>query len=125
MSVTLTYTFASIGELQAHLAGKHDTPAVAKTGTVQEKKPAAAEPSAPAAGAASTASSPAQETQRSDTGEKSYTVDDAKALTMKIVASKGRDAAVALLQKYGVPVAAKLPTEKVAGFCAEAEGVLA
>lgn len=54
----------------------------------------------------------------------SRTVDDAKALTMKLVASKGRDAAVALLSKYGVPVAAKLPADKIADFCAEAEDLL-
>lgn len=56
---------------------------------------------------------------------KTYTIDDAKALTMKIVADKGRDTAVNLLKGYGVPVAAKLPADKIAAFCTDAEKVLA
>lgn len=52
-------------------------------------------------------------------------IDKAKDLTMKIVAAKGRDEAVKLLQKYGVPVAAKLPADQVAAFCTDAEAVLA
>ena len=52
------------------------------------------------------------------------TLDDAKALTMKVVAAKGRDAAVELLAKFGVKVAAKLEAGQVDAFCAEAEAVL-
>lgn len=52
------------------------------------------------------------------------TLEDAKALTIKIVSTKGRDAAVALLQKYGVAVAAKLAPEQLDGFCADAQEVL-
>ena len=53
------------------------------------------------------------------------TIDQAKDLTMKIVAAKGRDAAVELLKKYGVPVAAKLAADQVNAFCADADAVLA
>jgi hypothetical protein len=52
------------------------------------------------------------------------TLDDAKALTMKVVAAKGRDTAVELLAKFGVKVAAKLEAGQVDAFCAEAEAVL-
>ncbi len=52
------------------------------------------------------------------------TLDDAKALTMKVVAAKGRDAAVELLAKFGVKVAAKLEAGQVDAFCAEAVAVL-
>lgn len=152
MSITLTYTFASIEELQAHLAGKHATPAVVKTDFTDNTSPVlvaagatcnahtaattAKKSDAPTASSPSGAKPPADEVKpaaqekatapAADAGEpgKSYTVDDAKALTMKIVADKGRDAAVALLKKYDVPVAAKLPAEKIAAFCREAEGVL-
>lgn len=52
------------------------------------------------------------------------TLDEAKALTMKVVAAKGRDTAVELLAKFGVKVAAKLEAGQVDAFCAEAEAVL-
>ena len=52
------------------------------------------------------------------------TLDDAKALTMKVVAAKGSDVAVELLAKFGVKVAAKLEAGQVDAFCAEAEAVL-
>lgn len=90
---------------------------------VEAKKPAPAETPAQSSGTTSTS---VESSAPSGTGEseKTYSIDDARALTMKIVASKGRDAAVALLKKYGVPVAAKLAADQVAGFCADAEQVL-
>lgn len=93
----------------------------------EAKKPAAETAPTPSTGGTSAS---AESAAPSDTGASTgdapeRTVDDAKALTMKIVADKGRDAAVALLGKYGVPVAAKLPADQIAAFCADADAVLA
>lgn len=57
--------------------------------------------------------------------EKTYTIDDAKALTNKLVAASKRDEVVALLAKFEVKVAAKLPEDKIADFCKKAEALLA
>lgn len=94
----------------------------AQANEVEAKKeePKAAESAQPAATEKSTEAPTA-----ATSGDKVYTVDDAKALTMKIVPAKGRDAAVGLLQKYGVPVAAKLAPEQIVPFCQEAEQLLA
>lgn len=86
----------------------------------KKEEPKAAESAQPAATEKSTEAPTA-----ATSGDKVYTVDDAKALTMKIVPAKGRDAAVGLLQKYGVPVAAKLAPEQIVPFCQEAEQLLA
>ncbi|SDH42049.1 hypothetical protein [Propionivibrio dicarboxylicus] len=77
------------------------------------------------AGAAQETKAAASDTKPASTEGKTFTIDDAKALTMKIVGDKGRDAAVALLDKYAVKVAAKLPADKVAEFCTDAQKVLA
>lgn len=105
------------------------TPAATVEKSTTEKPKAEAKKSAPAetpAQSSGTTSASAESSAPSGSGasEKTYSIDDAKALTMKIVASKGRDAAVKLLKKYGVPVAAKLAADQVAGFCADAEQVL-
>jgi len=91
------------------------------------KKEAEVKKPAPSSG---TTSESAASAAPSDTGASSgdapeRTLDEAKALTMKIVAAKGRDAAVELLKKYGVPVAAKLQADQVGAFCADADAVLA
>lgn len=92
----------------------------------QEVKKADPKPEAPAAAsAAQPAATPATPEPTAATSGGDATIDKAKALTMKIVADKGRDAAVALLKKFGVPVAAKLPADQVAAFCTDAEAVLA
>lgn len=97
----------------------------AKKSAATEKTAAAATPST-ATGQESAATKSAETSGESPaSNDKIFTIDDAKALTMKIVADKGRDAAVTLLKKYDVPVAAKLPADKVAAFCTEAEQVLA
>ena len=57
--------------------------------------------------------------------EKTYTIDDAKALTNKLVAASKRDEVVALLAEFDVKVAAKLPEDKIATFCKKAEALLA
>lgn len=88
-----------------------------------DPKPQAAATETPAATPSTAAATAAPETKAEPSAGK--TIDDAKALTMKIVASKGRDAAVELLKKYGVPVAAKLAADQVTAFCADAEQVLA
>ena len=93
----------------------------------QVKKPAPA-PKAEVAPAQPTATElevAAPEPKVESSESKAYTIDDAKALTMKIVADKGRNAAVDLLGKYGVPVAAKLQADQIADFCTDAEKVLA
>ena len=87
-----------------------------------KSEPAAANAAPPAATQATQ-----EQTAAPSGGEQTAaaTIDKAKALTMKLVSDKGRDAAVKLLQKYGVPVAAKLPGDQVAAFCTDAEAVLA
>jgi hypothetical protein len=92
----------------------------------QEVKKADPKPEAPAAAsAAQPAATPATPAPTAAPSGGDATIDKAKALTMKIVADKGRDTAVELLKKYGVPVAAKLPADQVAAFCTDAEAVLA
>lgn len=106
-------------------------PAAAKPETKKQEKAApTAETSQSSTGTTSAPSdavqdSPAPSGTGESTGSRTYSVDDAKALTMKIVSSRGRDVAVQLLQKYGVPVAAKLAPEQIAPFCEDAEKVLA
>lgn len=58
-------------------------------------------------------------------GEKTYTLDDAKQLTNKVVAAGKRSEMVALLTEFGVPVSAKLQPEQVNDFCKKAEALLA
>lgn len=65
-------------------------------------------------------------------GEKTYVLADAQALTKAMVAAGKRSEVVALLEKHdagandkGTRVAAKLPEESIAAFCAEAEAELA
>lgn len=116
------------GQKTVSKAGTAD-PAAAKPEVKKQEMAAPAETSQSSTGTTSAPSdavqdSPAQSATGESTG-KEYSVDDAKALTMKIVSSKGRDAAVTLLQKYGVPVAAKLAPEQIAPFCEDAEKVLA
>lgn len=93
----------------------------------QEVKKADPKPEAPAAASAAqpAATEKATPAPTAAASGGDATIDKAKALTMKIVADKGRDSAVKLLTKYGVPVAAKLPADQVAAFCTDAEAVLA
>lgn len=56
--------------------------------------------------------------------EGAKTFDDAKKLTIALVQAKGRDAAVAVLDKYGVKQAAKLSADQIEAFCADAEEAL-
>lgn len=91
----------------------------------QEAKKPDPKPEAAGASAAPPAATPATQAPTAATSGGDATIDKAKALTMKIVADKGRDAAVALLKKYGVLVAAKLAADQVAAFCTDAEAVLA
>lgn len=137
--ITVSLTITNPEQLAKVLAGITATPAAtpcqghAKEAAKEEakeeakaeaKKPASALAEKPAASQA-TAEEPAAATPKAETsGDKVYTVDDAKALTMKIVADKGRDAAVGLLKSYDVPVAAKLPADKIEAFCRDAEKVL-
>lgn len=64
--------------------------------------------------------------QKPDTagGEKTYTIDDAKQLTNKVVAVGKRDEMVALLKEFGVPVSAKLTADQIEPFCKKAEALL-
>jgi hypothetical protein len=59
-----------------------------------------------------------------DDTEKTYTVDDAKQLTNKVVAAGKRDEMVALLAEFKVNVASKLPADQIAPFCKKAEALL-
>jgi predicted component of type VI protein secretion system len=95
--------------------------------TKQEAKVEApkAQPTAAASVAPPAATPATPASTAADSGDKPRTIDEAKALTMKIVADKGRDTAVELLKKFGVPVAAKLAADQVAAFCSDAEAVLA
>ena len=114
---------AEVPQPAANPAPKAETKkeaAQVKEPEVKKEEPKAAESAQPVATEKSTEAPTA-----ATSGDKVYTVDDAKALTMKIVPAKGRDAAVGLLQKYGVPVAAKLAPEHIVPFCQEAEQLLA
>lgn len=92
--------------------------------TTASSPPAEKEAAAPAKSSESTsASSNASET--SAPAAEGRTIDDAKALTTKLVNEKGRAVAVELLAKYNAPVAAKLAPEHVGPFCADAEAALA
>lgn len=53
------------------------------------------------------------------------TIDDAKALTLKLVSAKGADFTRALLKEFNVPVAAKLAPEQVGPFVVRAQQALA
>lgn len=100
------------------------TPPTAKTEKEVKKPDPKPEPAA-ASAAPPAATEKATPAPTAATSGGDATIDKAKALTMKIVADKGRDTAVELLKKYGVPVAAKLPADQVAAFCTDAEAVLA
>lgn len=131
--ITITLTVNSRDELMAvSSVMSQPSPDPAKPVKVEKPAPVKEEPKVEApkpeptpssGGTSESEASAAPAASGASTGP-SRTVDEAKALTMKLVAAKGREAAVNLLAKYGVPVAAKLPADKIAGFCAEAEGLL-
>lgn len=127
--IQATVTLNNAAQLQAFnafitgatVAAETVKPAVKKE--AEAKKPDATTASSPSGAEPQTSAEPAQETAPADAPTR--TIEHAKALTMKIVADKGRDAAVELLKKYGVPVAAKLAADQVGAFCADADAVLA
>lgn len=144
--ITMTFSVANEQQLAALVAatnGGGTMPAISpcqghavETAKAEAKKPEkqAAAPKEEKAAAtqaiAGASAAPEQKVENSNVqqasgDDKAYTIDDAKSLTMKIVSAKGRDAAVDLLGKFGVPVAAKLAADQVNGFCAAAERVLA
>lgn len=122
----ITLTINTQEELTAVLAALGPQQPAAKPAKVEKPAPAPVkeEPKVEAPKPEPASSAPEAVASSTPADAPSRTVDEAKALTMKLVASKGRDAAVALLSKYGVPVAAKLPADKIADFCAEAEEML-
>lgn len=132
--IQMTFTVSTPAELAKLVAATGgatlpvvDTSAPKTEAAKQEGKKPDPKPEAPAA-ASAVPPAATQDTQgQTDaaSGDKVRTIDEAKALTMKIVADKGRDAAVKLLTEYGVPVAAKLQANQVAAFCTDAEKVLA
>lgn len=99
-------------------AKKQSTPALTAA-------PAPTPSTAEAAGANASESKAESSAPAPASSGRTYTVDDAKNLTIALVKAKGRDEAVKLLSKYGVPVAAKLTPENIAPFCAEAEAAIA
>lgn len=127
----VTVTIHNNDQLAAvlHALGNFFPTTAVTEGTPPKPKKAAHDKKEEPAATPSTAEASAAHEQKAETSDakpgSGKTVDDAKALTMKIVADKGRDAAVALLKKYDVPVAAKLPADKIDAFCADAEKVLA
>lgn len=129
--IQMTFTVSTPAELAKLVAAT--TRDVSALGAVDPaaNKQGATKPAPKPETAAASAAQPAatekatQSTTAAASGDSTVTIDKAKDLTMKIVAAKGRDEAVKLLQKYGVPVAAKLPADQVAGFCTDAEAVLA
>jgi hypothetical protein len=124
--IQMTFTVSTPAELAKLVAATGGGPLPVET-TKQEVKKADPKPEAQAAASAAppAATEKATPAQTAATSGGDATIDKAKALTMKIVADKGRDTAVELLKKYGVPVAAKLPADQVAAFCTDAEAVLA
>lgn len=129
MTVSLTLTNAAqlqalaaiISGDTAKLPAKYE-PAKAEP----EKKAPTPPPAVGGTGGEKTATEKNEELGTTDesAGASGKTLDDAKALTMKVVAAKGRDSAVELLAKFGVKVAAKLEAGQVDAFCAGAEAVL-
>ena len=126
MSITLTYTFATAQELAAHIngTGRHTQQAAPVTLVTPEKKPVAEPAPSPSGATPQTTVQEAPAPEKASGSEKALTLDDAKALTMKLVSAKGRDTAKGLLDKFSVPVAAKLAPEQVADFCRQAEELL-
>lgn len=109
---------AVLNALALTVAGAAPTPPANQGNAAQTEKAAATPSTAPA--------SAAQETkaETSDAAPE-YTIDLAKKLTTDLVKLKGRDAAVAVLTEFKVPVAAKLPADQIAPFCKAAQKVLA
>lgn len=142
-TITLTYQFADEAELQAHFARNESGPppsrvVIAPTPVQpvkQEAAPAkkpdaqastASAPSGATPPAASPAPAPAAQATETtaDAPATGRTIEEAKALTIKLVQAKGRDTAKALLDEFKVPVAAKLAPEQVDEFVAKAEKLL-
>lgn len=124
--ITITlHNAAQLGAVQAALDNLLD--AKEQTGAPPAKKSVQKEAPAPTPATAAPAAAPEPKAENSApaaAGEQ-RTIDEAKALTIKIVSAKGREAAVNLLSKYGVPVAAKLAADQVTPFVLDAEKVLA
>ena len=120
---------AQLAAFNAFITGGGATVAAETVKPTAEKDPktkklAATTASSPSGAEPQTSAEPAQETGK-PADAPARTIDEAKSLTMKIVADTGRDAAVERLKKYGVPVAAKLAADQVGAFCADADAVLA
>lgn len=91
------------------------------TDKVEAKKPATTQ-TAPETKAATTA--PAAESPSEPVAAIDYTK-DVKPLLLKVSTSKGRDALVALLTKFGVAKGDQLPADKLGNVIAEVEILLA
>lgn len=111
----MTITVRDHAQLNAVMGALSSAAAAAQTGAYAEQKAIHAEPKdAPAkestkvekpAAAAQSAKAPAATAQAATTAEspsdKAPTYDDASKAVLKLSGAKGRDAAVALLQKFG------------------------
>lgn len=124
--ITITlHNAAQLGAVQTALDDLLDNKEPAEV--IYAKKPAPKVEAAPtpATAAPTAAPEPKAENSAPAAAGEQRTIDEAKALTIKIVSAKGRDTAVKLLSKYGVPVAAKLTADQITPFVLDAEKVLA
>lgn len=121
----ITVTLHDERQLQAVLIalGKGTGQAVA-TGKVDPASERVVDKKATAAVEKATEVKAAVEDKPTEDAGKVYTLDDAKKLTTDVVKGGKRAEMVALLAKFGVQQAVKLPEDKVTAFCTEAEALL-
>ena len=115
---------AAAPKAEKKAAEKNPPPASEQTGAVQTAEPT---PSAATQVAESGEGAPvAQEAAAApQTTEPTVTAEEATDLLKKVVAKSGREAAVAIFEKFGVAKLGQLPADKLGAFAAEARKVLA
>lgn len=117
--------FAAALRAQTELLTQVHAAALGNTAPKKEPEVKKAQQTAAASAAQPAVTQGTQEPTGAASGdEKTYTAEDAKTLTNKVVAAGKRDEMVALLAEFDVKVAAKLPEDKIADFCKKAEVLL-
>ena len=116
----LEVTITDVKQLHTLAALLGGAPAELPAARVEKK----AEPEAQKNGELGGPAEPTGATAGTTAGTTAKTFDDAKKLTIALVQAKGRDAAVAVLDKFGVKQAAKLSADQIEAFCADAEEAL-
>jgi hypothetical protein len=101
-----------------------ENPEPPKPETEKAEAPKQEKVSAPSTGTTSDSESSAPSGTGESSGDKDYTLDEAKRLTTDSVKAGKRNEIVALLKKFGVEQTAKLKPEQISAFCREAEELL-